>query len=91
MTTPDENAEAFAKMLMDIHDRADSQTRESMDNIIRESVTNALEQGKAAIGAMHAIKLLHCGGKGERHGFCSECGNVVPCQTRKFIAPFVGE
>lgn len=55
-----------------------------MDEAARLMVEQMVELRKV----VQALDVLHRQGEGEQQGFCEECGNVFPCQTRRFIRPF---
>lgn len=62
---------------------------ERLNKIAERVAKDSLRRFKAMGETITALGVLHRPGIGEREGFCGECGNVVPCQTRKFIAPFL--
>lgn len=59
-----------------------------LDERLEEAARAMMEQMVELRKLVQALDVLHRQGEGEQQGFCEECGNVFPCQTRKFIRPF---
>jgi hypothetical protein len=64
------------------------QQRKKLDEVMRDQLLGALNRLHELEQLLVALRLLHREDRGERSGFCAECGNVTPCQTRKFLEPF---
>lgn len=63
--------------------------QDELTKVLQEAAQASVKRFIEMDAMVRALKVLHRPGTGERAGFCSECGNVVPCQTARFIEPFV--
>lgn len=75
-------------MIAELREILPPQERAELDKMLKEAAERSLRRYREMEAAVRALAVLHREGS-ERAGFCGECGNVVPCQTVRFIAGYL--
>lgn len=81
--------DSFGGALRAVREKMTPEQQAKLDASLRGAVERAMSRLKELDQVVSALGLLHRAGLGDRAGFCNECGNVVPCQTRKFLEPYL--
>ncbi len=84
----DADGASLGALIKQLRETGGPELRAEIDEQLRQSFDAMMARYKAMDETVAAVRVLHRPGAGERAGFCAECGNVVPCQTRKFLEPF---
>lgn len=87
MATADRD-DALGKAMARAYERMPPEQQQQMDAAMNRAIEKMLVRHKEMEQVMTALAVLHRPGAGDREGFCGECGNVMPCQTRKFVDPY---
>lgn len=90
MTTDDEQSrvEAATRALQQVLDRMSPAERTAFDAAAQKAMIDHHKRHRRMEEAVIAVRVLHRDATGDKAGFCAECGNVSPCQTRRFLEPF---
>lgn len=79
----------YAEALQKLREALPAAQREQLDAEIGESLRKRWKHLTEMEQMVQALAVLHRPGDAGREAFCAECGNVLPCQTRKFINPYL--
>lgn len=81
--------ESFADAIRQLRDSLTGPELDQFNKDLARVARTAMERYRDMDATVRAIAVLHRTGTGDKAGFCAECGNVMPCQTTKFIQPFL--
>lgn len=81
----------LSSFIQEVRSSLSPEERAGLDKMLQDTARQQMRRYERMQRAVLALDVLHGEGEGDRAGFCTECGNVVPCQTRKFIAPFLDD